>query len=413
MLERTGKRLWVFRLTVLAAAIGVSLLMAELVMRASDGYRSPQPNAGHAADTPPFEFCPTRHHRLIPNVRHTHQDPEFDYVWVNNSIGMRDRERSAQKDPKSFRIFFLGDSFVQGYGVPLEQTMVARLETSLNKPARQKRIEVLNGGVFGYSPFLEYLYLKEVMAAISPDCVIVGFFLGNDVGDDYFYTRQRRENPVDGSVRFEDKRWPWSYLNEKVGLTANGEVPQTQVKGGHGAWNIRSRFEHLLLKSRLAAKLKQVLDQHRRDRQYGEILKRRRDFAQGNKNDIRINMGMVNYPVGDQQERLAYWAISKRYLGYIEGLCRTRGIPMVLVVIPDTNAFSETEFHEPYHVLDQIGRDLSIPVIHLLPAFLEQQGEELFYEVDGHWNRKGHGLAAKILDQEFKELDLLPPEKGS
>ena len=409
MFEKTGKRLWFFRLIVLAAALGVSLLMAELVIRAYDWYRSSQPNAGHAAYTQTFEFCPIRHHRLIPNVRYKHQEQEYDYVWANNAIGMRDRERSVQKDPKSFRIFFLGDSFVQGYGVPLEQAMVYLLETSLNKPVREKRIEILNGGVFGYSPFLEYLYLKEVVDAIRPDCVIVGFFLGNDVGDDHFYTRQAREDPIDGSACFEDSRWPWSYLNEKVGLTANGEVPRTQIKRSHRAWDIWPRF---LLKFRLAAKLKQAFDQHRRTREYREALKRRRDFAQSNKNDIRINMGMVNYPVGKQQERFKYWAISKRYLGYIEDLCRNRGIPMALVVIPDTNAFSRTEFYEPYHVLDQIGQDLSIPVIHLLPAFLEHQGEELFYEIDGHWTRKGHNLAAKILDQELKKLDMLPPEKG-
>jgi hypothetical protein len=109
---------------------------------------------------------------------------------------MRDHERSPNKEPRSFRILFLGDSFVQGWGVTLDQTMAALLEDSLNKPEREKTVEVLNAGVFGYSPFLEYLYLKELMPSIEPDLVIVGFYIGNDVGDDYFYTHQARVNKI-------------------------------------------------------------------------------------------------------------------------------------------------------------------------------------------------------------------------
>jgi hypothetical protein len=98
---------------------------------------------------------------------------------------------------------------VQGYGVAQEQTMVALLEASLNTPKREKTIEVLNGGVFGYSPLLEYLYLREAMPVIKPDMVIIGFFLGNDVGDDYFYTEQAHMN-AGGEIFFHDTRWPWS-----------------------------------------------------------------------------------------------------------------------------------------------------------------------------------------------------------
>src|SRR5262249_23284013 len=149
-------------------------------------------------------------------------------IWANNSLGMRDRERALKKDPNSFRILFLGDSMVQGYGVAREQSMVARLETSLNEPKRGKTVEGLSGGRFGNSHFLEYLYLREVGAIVEPDMVMVGFFLGNDVGDDWFYSRQAhlREN---GEIFFTDRKWPWSDLSDLL----RSSPPETAGKAAN------------------------------------------------------------------------------------------------------------------------------------------------------------------------------------
>src|ERR1700757_1446958 len=208
------KRRWSLNLIILVVSLITSLLFVEMILRVRDWYYPAQAGYQQSDEREPYEFSTTRHHRLIPNARYRHKGLEFDYIWTNNSLGMRDRERSPNKEPGSFRILFLGDSFVQGHGVPLEQTMPALLETSLNKPEREKTVEVLNAGVFGYGPFLEYLYLKELMPSIKPDLVIVGFFIGNDVGDDYFYTHQARVNKVDGSVFFEDQKFPWSYRDE-------------------------------------------------------------------------------------------------------------------------------------------------------------------------------------------------------
>jgi hypothetical protein len=55
------------------------------------------------------------------------------------------------------------------------------------------------------------------MSAVGPDLVLLGFFLGNDVGDDYFYTQHAKLNPSDGSFAFENNnRWPWTALDKLV-----------------------------------------------------------------------------------------------------------------------------------------------------------------------------------------------------
>ena len=84
---------------------------------------------------------------------------------------------------------------------------------------------------------------------------------------------------------------------------------------------------------------------------------------------------------------------------------------MVLVVIPVLDA-KVNQFKEPYKVLDEIGRNLPIPVIQLLPESQKWPPERLEYKIDRHWNPEGNRLAATILDRELRKLNLLPPTRS-
>lgn len=396
------KRLWLLNLIVMVTSLSISLLFVELIIRARDRYQVAQSGFQQQSDEKkPYEFSTTRHHRLIPNARYRHKELEFDYVWANNSLGMRDRERSPHKETGSYRILFLGDSFVQGWGVPLERTMATLLEASLNKPELEKRVEVLNGGVFGYGPFLEYLYLKELMPSIEADLVIIGFYIGNDVGDDYFYANQAHVSKVDGSVIFEDHKFPWSYRDEVLDSTANTVARDRYLSS---LWN---HVKPWLFKSHLVLAIKQWGTQFKyRKRNELEI-----NLVQDRRDDIRINLGLVNYQVLDRKRRLEYWKLSREYLAEIHRLCNRRGIPVVLVVIPVLDA-EVNQFKEPYEVLDEIASDLSIPVIQLLPEFRKWPPERFEYKIDRHWNSEGNRLAATILDRELRKLNLLPPTRS-
>jgi len=185
----------------------VAFLLIEGILFARD-FLTAQGTTGATFEGSVYEFCASRHHRLLPNGRFRHTSYEYDYIWANNSLGMRDRERPRQKPQEAFRILILGDSMIQARGVTLEDAMVTRLEGLLNHSTRTKAVEVLNGGVFGYSPMLEYLYLREIIDPLQPDLVVVGFFLQNDVGEDYFYT-QTAHSSTDGEVlSFDDREWP-------------------------------------------------------------------------------------------------------------------------------------------------------------------------------------------------------------
>jgi hypothetical protein len=413
-MQKAEPRRWFLNLILLTVSLCVSVFIAELSLRTLDWYPSFYRGSRDNAWKPIFEYSSTRHHHLIPNVRSRHNDLEFDYIWATNALGMRDRERSVKKDMDSFRIFFIGDSVVQGWGVSQEQTMVALLEHSLNQPEREKRVEVLNGGVFGYSPCLEYLFLRETLPVIEPDLVLLGFFLGNDVGDDYFYAQQAQLHASDGAVFFKnDDRWPWSELDDLTDRTL-------RESGSVGYYNEASTssiikqyisdLQHalgpILLKLRLVRLVREVVQRHRQRSTRREWNERARLLVEEHRDDIRINLGLVNYPVLDREQRLGYWQISKKYLTAIHRLCQQRGVPLVLVVIPGAGP---ADFDEPYEFLDQIGYELSIPVIHFRSAFMAPL-EKTSYPLDGHWNPEGNRKAAAIVDRELRRLNVLPPQ---
>jgi hypothetical protein len=97
---------------------------------------------------------------------------EFRVQVSTNSFGFRDKPRARDKPPGAVRIAVLGDSFIEGIQVPLEQTATAQLEARLDErlPARA---EVLNFGVSNYS-IAQYLLVYDAdVRAFAPDYVVV------------------------------------------------------------------------------------------------------------------------------------------------------------------------------------------------------------------------------------------------
>jgi hypothetical protein len=397
-------RIWIVRLATVALSVLVAIVLVEGLLWLPDLIRG-EPPAGPAFEGSVYEFSSTLHHRLIPNGRYRHSAYEFAYLWTNNALGMRDREHPLRKPAGTFRILVLGDSFVQGHGVSLDQTMVSRLEASLQQPKRAQPVEILNAGVFGYSPLLEYLYLRQIVDAVEPDLVIVAFFLGNDVGEDHFYVQRAHVSPDGEAVSFDDHEWPWSLILEEL-YGGGGDAPSVGAATAAQSQPLSQRARDVLRRSRVLTVLKnRLLDP------WTYPAQREREFAlvREHRDDIRYDLALVNYPVLSRDQRMAYWSVSKAYLEKIAGLCRAHDARMLLLVIPPyERLIGETDFQEPYEVLDDLGRQLSIPVVQLLPDFLRESPDTLYYTYDRHWTPEGHRRAAEIVDRELRARQLLP-----
>jgi len=88
---------------------------------------------------------------------------------TNNSLGFRDLEPPDDDSPDddTKRLLFVGDSFVWGYDVEVEDTFISRLRPLLP----QWRIN--NIAVSGYGIDQTYLMLQEQMERYRPDCVFL------------------------------------------------------------------------------------------------------------------------------------------------------------------------------------------------------------------------------------------------
>jgi hypothetical protein len=108
----------------------------------------------------------------------TQKTSEFEYTAKINSMGFRDREVTPRVRDKR-RIIVIGDSFVYGWGVEIEQTWPKVLEADLN--AVGKNVEVFNLGCPGHGP-TEYVEVaRHAIPLLKPDLVIVGVLEGDDV----------------------------------------------------------------------------------------------------------------------------------------------------------------------------------------------------------------------------------------
>src|SRR5207245_4988057 len=172
---------------VALAALALALVLGALEAAAR---RARSARGGGREDNPlPLytEADPLLGWRKKPGGRATYRRREYTVDVVVNAEGLRDPERPETAAPGTFRILALGDSFVEGYAVPLDATLTQVAESRLNRPGCP--VQVFNGGTSGYSTDQEYLFYREVGGRFGPRVVAV-FFYYNDVlfndRDNYF-----------------------------------------------------------------------------------------------------------------------------------------------------------------------------------------------------------------------------------
>lgn len=122
---------------------------------------------------------------------------EPSFIQANKN-GLRAREHTKEKPPKTFRIAVMGDSFSEALQVPIEKTFWWKMRKQLNKKCTalsdRRKVEVINFGVQGYGTAQQPMTLRHKVWKYSSDLVILAFFPGNDLINNskkfYFYKRR-------------------------------------------------------------------------------------------------------------------------------------------------------------------------------------------------------------------------------
>lgn len=116
--------------------------------------------------------------------------------WTEyNSIGFRDREIEKTKKEGVFRIICIGDSVTFGWPSKIEDTFPKVLEKLLNTCYKDRKFEVFNFGVPGYSSYQGLLLFKNTVVQYSPNLVISYYGL-NDRGTSLRGDKEERHLPA-------------------------------------------------------------------------------------------------------------------------------------------------------------------------------------------------------------------------
>ena len=122
----------------------------------------------------PYSNPPIRY-LLAPDVERLFKMQPFR----TNSRGLRDEEYSLAKPEGVRRIAVVGDSFVMGSGVALEDLFHTLLEESLAESYPGTRFQCLNFGVGGHNLADYYATVRHMVGAYEPDLVLVGLSMND------------------------------------------------------------------------------------------------------------------------------------------------------------------------------------------------------------------------------------------
>jgi lysophospholipase L1-like esterase len=106
-----------------------------------------------------------------------------------NSYGFRDVEWQLPKE-KKYRVAVLGDSFVEALQLDPEFTFPKIIEKRLGN------VEMMNFGISGQGQVEELLTYRYDVRPFHPDMVIVCFFPGNDIIDNWRRSKPSRLFPI-------------------------------------------------------------------------------------------------------------------------------------------------------------------------------------------------------------------------
>ena len=314
--------------------------------------------------------------------------PSFAVDYRINAEGLRDREYPREKDPQTWRILAFGDSFAEGWGVEVEESVSKQLEERLREAMPQRKIEVINFGVAGYGTGQELLFFEEVGKPYQPDQVVL-FFYPNDL-----WNNGNRQG-----IGAERGYKPFFRLGPDDRLQLFGVPVKKATFWDASARSSRPWYQRLDLHLRQHWHLYVLLDKALRPAP--EISgQQRQHYYEG------------LYGTGDLDRWASRWELTGRLLQAFHTAVAQAGAELVLVYVPTIVQIEEEDWQNKRDLYGLIGEfDLlrpnrqiagfaalyGIPLLDLYESFEPASQTQKLYYQDSHWTPQGHALAAALI----------------
>ncbi len=121
-----------------------------------------------------------------------------------NAFGLRDREWDTGSENPCTNILMLGDSFIFGYGINVEDRFDTRLAALLE--GKDSRYCLFNAGVPGWGTVQETRFARDHFDIFDPDILVLAF-CGNDPSDDTQFLQGEMVFKEKGLGNFPGKSW--------------------------------------------------------------------------------------------------------------------------------------------------------------------------------------------------------------
>jgi len=306
------------------------------------------------------------------------------YVKIN-SKGLRDYEHEYSKPENVTRVLILGDSFMEGFQVELNQTFAKRLEALFSNSENKKEIEIINAGTGGYGTDNELLFYKYEGYKYMPDIVILFFFGGNDPIDNYYRLNLKRSINVNSNNETLESL----YTQKPFFIIKNGKLILKNFPSSYSK-ETTTIIKDLFRDCRLCFLIKHLLTKI------------------ASSNNINKSMEVLNklYDKEYNSEYITAWKITEKLLDEIKDVVEKNNSKFLVVYIPRKEEIGQGRLGNNFYIKKvqnmflNICKTNNLTCINLSPYFekiFQTTQQKLYYDCDGHWNSYGHELAAKII----------------
>ena len=401
-------------------SLGVALLAAEFALHYIRGF---------GATVSPKLFCeydPVLGWRKVPGKEGwIEKRGEYRAFEKINSKGLRGPECPYEKPEGEFRILVLGDSFVEGYFVSLQDLFLQRLEDALDARGDGCRYRVINAGTGGYSSDQELLFFENEGHKYEPDLVLL-VVCYNDI---WYNTQDRYSSSRDSWFKplFELDGDRLVLTNVPLPKTKPTPAP-TQTKLTLKQWLNTNSIIYSFVRKRLkgiewlneAAFFLRLAQESAAPETPGDAA-RHEGQAQ-----IPPQFEILKDPPTPQAEKS--WRITEALLRELKRQVEAAGERLIILYAPIKGSVQSEETAEatkreyglkdldkPSRDLELICNKLSLGYIDPTDSFrqeMKRSGEHLYYEKDGHWNARGNEVVARIL-LEHLESNVLGDRESS
>jgi len=331
-------------------------------------------------------FPPVRYHLLPPHARLRDVQTSWDVTYETNGMGLRWDEIAHEKPPHVLRIALVGDSFTFGMGCARDETAPDALQRRYREAGVP--VEVLNVSNFSISPNAYADLVREVAFPLGTDIVVVTV-CGNDASSVAEPTWDRR---FVRALAEHSHLVTLLRIYRRASSLRAGAVPRIDADLSGGLPNDPDGR-----RARALAEFRRTHGPHYNNLVVAMAL---------DPEEVARWMDPVTDSVG--------WRDFERHIGAIDDLCRARGVPLILGIVPDGASVDprQVEVRRAFGVevppdaltapsgfqqrVHAFAERRGIPCLDPIEAFRNIR-DGLYFDADIHWTAAGNALYADAL----------------